>query len=110
MSFDLQAIDSMKLFGFIMILLLIQLFVVGSIIQRGKQEWLFDFQKKGIVNMPLYCRLFGNRLILLGIIAGVCAYISMNATEVSMKPIIVFGIGILLVFVLMLRDHARCSK
>ena len=104
------AINSMKLFGIIMIVMMLQLIIVGAIIQRGKETWLTDFQKKGIVNMPLYCRLFGNRLILLGLIAGVCAYMSMTSITVELKPVIVFGLGIAMCAVLMISDHKRCSK
>lgn len=107
---NMDPLMSLKIFGYIMIALMIQMLVVGSIIQRGKDSWLPDFQKKGINNMPLYCRLFGNRLILLGLIAGVCAYSSFKAHAVTLKPIIIFGLGIILVVVLMIRDHARCAK
>lgn len=101
---------SLKIFGYIMAALAIQLIVCGSVIQRGKESWLADFQKKGIKNMPLYCRLFGNRLILLGLIAVVCSVMSFKSVSADLKPIIVFGLGIILVIVLMMRDHARCSK
>lgn len=75
--------------------------------QRNVADGLSE---KGIVNMPLYCRLFGNRLILLGLIAGVCAYMSMTSITVDLKPVIVFGLGIAMCAVLMISDHKRCSK
>ncbi len=107
---DISPLVSLQIFGYIMIAMMLQLLVIGSIIQRGKESFLADFQKKGITNMPMYCKMFGNRLILLGIIAGACAWFALKATEATLSPIIIFGLGIVLVIVLMIIDHAKYSK
>lgn len=101
---------SMFLFGVIMIAMTLQLIIAGFIIRRGKPAWLTDMQKRKVADLPHYCRLFGNRLILLGLIAAICAYMSMTSTEVNLRPIIVFGAGIVLVAILMVIDYRRCLR
>ena len=101
---------SMFLFGVIMIALTLQLVIVGLVIRRGKTGLLTDAQKRNVKDLPYYCRLFGNRLILLGLIAAVCAYVAMTSTEVNLRPIILFGFGIVLVAFLMVIDYRRCSR
>ena len=101
---------SMFLFGVIMIALTVQLIIAGLIIRRGKYAWLTDMQKRKVADLPHYCRLFGNKLILLGLIAAVCSYMAMTSTEVNLRPIIVFGIGLVLVAILMIIDYRRCSR
>lgn len=100
----------MGIFGLIMLLSMIQLLIFGSIIQRGKESWIPDNVKKGIRDLPMYCRYLGNRIILLGLIAGACFWISHKASVVSLKPVIIFGIGILVTMILMIMDHKRFSK
>lgn len=66
-----------------------------------------EFLLADIGNLPMYCRMFGNRLILLCLIATVCAVMSFNAKAFSMTPVIVFGAGIILVLILMGLDHKK---
>lgn len=100
----------MDIFGLIMLLCMLQLLIIGSVIQRGKENWIPENMKKGIKNLPMYCRYFGNRIILLGLIAGVCSWISYKASGISVKPIIIFGIGILLTIILMVMDHKKFGR
>ena len=102
--------DVMSVFGFIMLLCTFQLIFVGSVIQRGKENWIPSVLKRNVKNMSMYCRYTGNRIILLGLISGVCSWISYHTLEVSMQPVIVFGFGIIIVLVLMMLDHNRFSK
>lgn len=101
----------MKIFGFVMILAMIQLFAVGSVIQRGNYSLLPDVMKKGVTNMPAYCRRVGNKLILLSLIALFCGISSfMYGSVYDPKPILFFGIGMVLVLVLLFFDHKKFSK
>lgn len=70
----------------------------------------YGHAKRKVADLPHYCRLFGNKLILLGLIAAVCSYMAMTSTEVNLRPIIVFGIGLVLVAILMIIDYRRCSR
>ena len=101
----------MNIFGYLMILMVIQLFVVGSQIQRGNASMVPAFFLKKIPEeqRPMYCRYFGNRFLLLAIIAGICAWLSLTASAVTLNPVLLFGAGILLVIVLILMDTKRFS-
>lgn len=100
----------MGIFGIIMVLAVIQLFAVGSIIQRGNASLIPDFLLEKVTNLPAYCRMFGNRLILLALIAIVCAVMSFSSTVFTTRPIIIFGLGILLVILLLILDHKKFTK
>ncbi|WP_419026102.1 hypothetical protein [Emergencia sp.] len=100
----------MGIFGIIMILAVVQLFVVGSIIQRGNASLIPGFLLTKVTNLPAYCRMFGNRLILLALIGIVCAVMSFTSAEFNSRPIIIFGLGIVLVIVLLILDHKKFTK
>ncbi|MDD6816050.1 MAG: hypothetical protein PUE84_06360 [Firmicutes bacterium] len=102
----------MKLFGYLMILTVIQLFVLGSQIQRGRASWIPAGFLKQIreEHLSMYCRKFGNHLLTLAIIAGICAWLSLTAASVSLTPVLLFGAGIVLVMVLILMDTKRYSS
>lgn len=100
----------MGIFGIIMVLAAIQLFVAGSIIQRGKASFIPEFLLVKVTSLPEYCRMFGNRLILLALIAIVCAVMSFTSVEFSARPILIFGLGIVLVIVLLILDHKKFTK
>ena len=100
----------MGIFGIIMILAVIQLFAVCSIIQRGNASLIPNFLLEKITNLPEYCRIFGNRLILLALVGIACAVMSFTSVEFSTRPILIFGLGILLVIVLLILDHKKFTK
>lgn len=100
----------MGIFGIIMILAVIQLFAVGSVIQRGNASLIPDFLLVEVKNLPEYCRMFGNRLILLALIAVVCAVMSFTSAAFSIRPILIFGLGTVLVIVLLILDHKKFTK
>ena len=101
--------ENMKLFGYLMILMVIQLFILGSQIQRGRAAWIpAGFLKKiPEAALPMYCRKFGNHLLTLAIIAGTCAWLSLTAPAVTLTQVILFGAGIVLVMVLIVMDTKR---
>lgn len=82
----------MAIFGVIMFLAVVQLFIVGSIIQRGKSALIPNFMLKDIENNKGYCRAFGNKLILLSLIALVCGIMSLMARTFTMRPILILGV------------------
>lgn len=100
----------MKIFGYLMLLAMVQLFVFGSQIQRGREDMIPDPLKQGIKDMPMYCKMFGNRLLLLGIIAAICAWRSLRAAAITLGPVILFGAGILLVILLVILDRKKYSR
>lgn len=100
----------MGIFGIIMVLAMVQLFAVGSIIQRGNASLIPGFLLEKVNNLPVYCRIFGNRLILLALIAVVCAVMSFTSAAFTMRPVIIFGLGILLVVILMILDYKKFTK
>ena len=93
-----------------MALAVVQLFGVGSVIQRGNASLIPSFLLKDIENLPMYCKMFGNRLILLSLIALVCAGMSFTSAEFDSRPMIIFGGGIVLVLILMGLDHRKYSN
>lgn len=102
----------MKIFGYLMILMVIQLFAFGSQIQRGNAALVpAAFLKNiGEDHLPMFCRYFGNRLLLLAIIAGICAWLSLTAAQTTMTPVILFGAGFVLALILIMLDTKRFSR
>lgn len=100
----------MSIFGVIMVLAVIQLFGVGSVIQRGNHTLIPDFLIRDIQNRPAYCCAFGNRLILLSLIAALCAVMSFMSRGFSCRPILFFGLGIALVLLLLFWDYRRFKQ
>lgn len=93
-----------------MLFIALQLFVIGSVIQRGKSSWIPERMLANINNLPGYCKLFGNRLILLCFIAVVCGIWALNIGAYSLKPIIAFGVGMIVVIALFVLDHHKFRK
>lgn len=101
----------MQIFGIIMILAVIQLFGVGSVIQRGKLSWIPEFLlSERITDTNGYCRAIGNKLILLSLIALGCGIGSFTVQEFSITPIVIFGAGILLTIVLTLNEYKKYTR
>lgn len=100
----------MTFFGIIMILAAVQLIIIGAMIQRGKESYIIEKWKKGVSDIPMFCRYFGNRLILLGLIAIACAVISFNTKSGIFIPMIFFGLGMCMVMILMLMDRKKFTK
>lgn len=100
----------MGFFGIIMFSIAAQLFIFGSIIQRGKSEWISDIFLRDIKDIQGYCRTFGNKLILLNFIAIICGIMAFMVSDFNLKPIIIFGAGILLVLILFYIDHKKFIK